>query len=211
MIDTRNEYEVKIGSFPKAVNPMTSSFKEFPSYVEKELLDKKDAKIAMFCTGGVRCEKASAYMKRIGFDQVYSLKGGILRYLQDMPEKKSTFQVHFTHPQYRMQCLFTHCVSLTQGSCFVFDRRTSVEMGVKKGRHEFCFTCRSPLSPEEMALPSYQEGVQCLHCEDVVSEKKKSASLNRHKNIDLARKLGDRHLGKVYRQAKGPAEEAMID
>ena len=178
LVDTRNEYEIGIGTFPNALDPKTISFRECPAYVERELSTRKDTKIAMFCTGGVRCEKASAYMKRNGFEKIYSLKGGILKYLEEVPVQESMFL----------------------GSCFVFDRRTSVETGVRKGKHVFCFTCRSPLSPDELELPSYREGVQCLYCENTVSEKKKEASFNRHKNIDLARKLGDKHLGKNYQK-----------
>lgn len=184
VIDTRNHYEIGIGSFINAINPNTKTFKEFPKYVQEQLPveEHKDQKIAMFCTGGVRCEKASAYMKSMGFRNIYHLKGGILQYLKDVPEDENLFE----------------------GSCFVFDRRASVDHGLTQGKHVFCFVCRHPLSLEETEQdPYYKEGVQCRYCIDVVNVKKKEDAANRQKQMEIAKKNNEKHLGRQYAVGKG--------
>lgn len=153
VIDTRNDYEVAIGTFRNAINPETETFREFPSWVENAdvLHDPeavKDKKIAMFCTGGIRCEKATAFMKEKGFDNVFHLKGGILKYLEEMPEQES----------------------LWEGNCFVFDERVSVGHGLRIGDETLCRACRLPLTPEDRASPLYEEGVSCPHCHDERSD-----------------------------------------
>ena len=142
LIDTRNNYEVDIGTFKNAINPRTTSFREFPEYVKKNLNPKKNKKIAMFCTGGIRCEKASSYMIEEGFEEVYHLKGGILKYLEELPKEKS----------------------LWQGECFVFDQRVAVTAELKEGQYSQCYACRHPLSSEEMKSDNYNEGISCSYC-----------------------------------------------
>jgi len=179
VIDTRNDYEVKIGTFKNAVNPKTSSFSEFPGWVKKELDPKRDRQVAMFCTGGIRCEKASSYMKKMGFGKVYHLKGGILKYLEEMPEGKS----------------------LWEGECFVFDQRVSVKHGLAPGSHTLCPACRFPLSAKDRKSKKYIEGVACPSCFDKTTAEKKSRAAERHKQVKLSEKRGERHIG-----AKFPGE-----
>jgi len=176
LIDTRNDYEVKIGTFKGAIDPHTDSFREFPDYVKRRFDNQKHKKIAMFCTGGIRCEKASAYMKKLGFEEVYHLKGGILKYLEEMPEEKS----------------------LWQGECFVFDRRVAVKHGLALGSYELCPSCRHPINAEGKKSPKYIEGVACPHCHDTLSEEKKSAAAERHRQIKLAEARGEKHIGAQY-------------
>lgn len=173
VIDTRNDYEVAIGTFRNALNPGTQSFREFPAWVEKNLRDGKKKKVAMFCTGGIRCEKASSYMKQAGFDEVYHLKGGILKYLETVPEEKS----------------------LWQGECFVFDRRVAVRHGLAEGSYISCPSCRRPVGPEDRKNPKYAEGVCCPACADEISDERKARSAERHRQILLAEKRGEKHLG----------------
>jgi len=174
LIDTRNGYEVDIGTFRNAINPKTSSFREFPEYVKKNLNTKKNKKIAMFCTGGIRCEKASSYMMEEGFDEVYHLQGGILKYLETIPEKDS----------------------LWQGECFVFDQRVAVTNGLKEGKYNQCFACRHPLSPEEIQSDEYIEGISCCYCIKKTSLAKKNNLKERQKQINLAKTRGEDHIGK---------------
>jgi UPF0176 protein len=176
VIDTRNDYEVKIGTFKNAVNPHTESFREFPAYVENHLNPKKNKKVAMFCTGGIRCEKASAFMKKLGFEEVYHLKGGILKYLEKVPEEKS----------------------LWQGECFVFDQRVSVKHGLETGTYTLCPSCRHPVSEKDRKSKKYLEGVACPHCHDKLSEDRKARSAERHKQVRLAEKRGQKHIGAKY-------------
>ena len=153
LIDTRNDYEVEIGSFRGAVDPKTTSFREFPEYVREHYDPQKHKKVAMFCTGGIRCEKASAFMKHEGFDEVYHLEGGILKYLEEIPEQES----------------------LWQGECFVFDNRVSVTHGLQIGEHDLCHGCRRPINSVDKVSEYYEEGVTCPACFDVVTEDQKSA------------------------------------
>jgi UPF0176 protein len=139
LLDTRNDYEYRIGTFRGALNPNTKSFREFPTYVQQNLDPSKNKKIAMFCTGGIRCEKASSYMLLKGFEEVYHLKGGILKYLEEMQPETSQWE----------------------GECFVFDHRTAIAHGLEEGIHETCFGCRQPISPDDKTSPLYKEGVHC--------------------------------------------------
>ena len=176
VIDTRNDYEVKIGTFRNAVNPRTENFSEFPDYVKKHMDPKKNKKVAMFCTGGIRCEKASAYMKKLGFDEVYHLKGGILKYLEKMPAEKS----------------------LWEGECFVFDQRVAVKQGLEPGSYTLCPSCRHPVSAADKASGKYVEGVACPACHDTISEERKARSAERHKQMKLAEKRGEKHIGATF-------------
>jgi UPF0176 protein len=144
LIDTRNDYEVSIGTFKGAQNPNTASFRQFPDYVLNHLDPSQHKKVALFCTGGIRCEKASSFMKSQGFQEVYHLKGGILKYLEDVPEEES----------------------LWQGECFVFDRRVAVTHGLALGTHEMCPSCGHPISESDKTSPDYQEGISCPYCCD---------------------------------------------
>lgn len=176
LIDTRNDYEIKIGTFKNAINPHTETFREFPDYVQKNFDPAKHKKVAMFCTGGIRCEKASAYMKQMGFPEVYHLKGGILKYLEDMPEEKS----------------------LWQGDCFVFDQRVAVGHGLKLTDYELCPSCRHPIGDEERKSEKYIEGVTCPECFDTMSDDRKARSAERQKQIKLAETRGERHIGAKF-------------
>ncbi len=173
LIDTRNDYEVEIGSFKNAVNPLTTSFREFPKYVEKNLDPGKHKKIAMYCTGGIRCEKSTAYLKEKGFDEVYHLQGGILKYLEEVSEEESMWL----------------------GECFVFDNRVAVNHALEKGDYDQCHACRLPIKEEDKLSPYYEKGVSCPRCFDKVSETQKSAFKERQKQIDLATARGEAHIG----------------
>ena len=173
VLDTRNDYEVHIGTFKGAVDPKTTTFREFPEYVANNLDKTKHKKVAMFCTGGIRCEKASSYMLEQGFDAVYHLQGGILKYLETVDEKDS----------------------LWQGECFVFDQRVAVKHGLEVGDYDQCYACRMPLSPEELKSQQYTPGISCPHCYDKTSEEKKAALTERQKQVILAKKRGEAHIG----------------
>ncbi len=181
LIDTRNDYEVAVGTFKGAVNPATQSFREFPSYVQRNLDNQKHKKVAMFCTGGIRCEKASAYMKKLGFEEVYHLKGGILKYLETVPQEDS----------------------LWQGECFVFDRRVTVKHGLEPGSYDLCPSCRLPISAEDRKSTKYIEGVACPHCHDSLTPEKKAAAAERHRQMLLAKARGEKHIGAKYHQHAG--------
>lgn len=174
LIDTRNDYEFDIGTFKGAVDPHTRTFREFPDYVAKNLDPTKHKKVAMFCTGGIRCEKASSYMVSQGFAEVYHLQGGILKYLEEVPPEES----------------------LWQGECFVFDQRVAVRHGLEIGDYDQCHACRHPLSPTEMQSPHYQPGVSCPYCHDTLSPEKKASVAERHRQMQLAKARGESHLGK---------------
>ena len=175
IIDTRNDYEVDIGTFKGALNPKTQTFREFPEYVDRELMAKKGKKVAMFCTGGIRCEKATSLMLEKGFDEVYHLQGGILKYLEEVPKEES----------------------LWQGECFVFDQRVAVTHNLEEGDYDQCFACRHPLSPQEMLSPEYSPGTSCPYCFNALSAEKRASVSERQKQILLAKSRGESHMGKV--------------
>ena len=174
LIDTRNDYETAIGMFKGAVDPNTKTFREFPDWVRQNTGLHNKPKIAMYCTGGIRCEKATAFMKAEGFEEVYHLKGGILKYLEEVPPEES----------------------LWEGACFVFDERVSVLHGLEEGEHKLCRACRHPLTAEEITSPLYEAGVSCPHCHGERSEEDRMRFRQRQKQMDLARERGERHLGK---------------
>lgn len=175
VIDTRNDYEVAIGTFRGAVDPHTASFREFPQWFRdhrEELLEGKK-KVAMFCTGGIRCEKSTSFLRQEGIEEVYHLKGGILKYLEEVPENESEWD----------------------GECFVFDERVSVGHGLELGKHGLCRACRRPVSEADMASPDFVEGVSCPHCIAERSEEQRARYAERQRQEDLARKRGEEHVG----------------
>lgn len=173
VLDTRNDYEVEVGTFERALDPQTESFRQFPDYVKQNLDPAKHKKVAMFCTGGIRCEKASAYMLDQGFEEVYHLQGGILKYLEEVPKEES----------------------LWRGECFVFDNRVSVDHTLDKGSFDLCHGCRHPLSDEEKQSPHYEKGVMCPHCYHTKTEEDKKRLRERQKQIGLAAARGQTHIG----------------
>ena len=177
VIDTRNNYEVSIGTFENAVNPETSSFRDFIDFVEDKLKplikDKKPKNIAMFCTGGIRCEKSTSYLLQEGFENVLHLKGGILKYLETIPQDNSRWQ----------------------GECFVFDGRVSVGHDLQPGSYDMCHACRMPLSSEEKQHPAYRPGISCPKCIDNLSEAQIKRFSDRQKQVELAKQRGEAHIG----------------
>lgn len=179
LVDTRNDYEVQVGTFKNAVNPHTESFREFPDYVKQHLDPTKHKKVAMFCTGGIRCEKSTAYLKEQGFEEVYHLEGGILKYLEDVPEQES----------------------LWQGECFVFDERVTVNHSLEKGEYDQCHACRLPITEEDKRSDKYQRGVSCPHCFDKTTADQKARYAEREKQIQLAQQRGEAHIGMESNEA----------
>ena len=174
LIDTRNDYEVKIGTFAGALNPETKSFSEFPEWFRAHRAEFGESpKVAMFCTGGIRCEKSTAFLRAVGINDVAHLKGGILKYLETVAEDQS----------------------LWHGECFVFDERVSVGQALVPGTHSLCRACRMPLSAEERASTDYVEGVQCPHCAAIRTEGQRRRYAERHKQVSLAERRGQRHVG----------------
>lgn len=173
VIDTRNDYEVGIGAFKNAINPQTKTFREFPEFVSKELQDQKDKKIAMYCTGGIRCEKATAYLLQQGFKNVMHLKGGILKYLEEVPEDES----------------------LWSGECFVFDNRVAVNNSLAQGVYDQCHGCRNPISAKDKESMHYKAGVHCPHCYDKLSKNQLERFNERHKQVQLAKQKNQQHIG----------------
>lgn len=165
VIDTRNEYEVAIGSFQRAQNPKTESFRQFPDYVQTQLDPSQHKKVALFCTGGIRCEKASAYLLAQGFQEVYHLKGGILKYLEDVPAEES----------------------LWQGECFVFDQRVAIQHGLEEGTHDMCRSCGHPISAADKTALQYQEGICCPHCFESLTEEKRIRQQARQQQFEQSR------------------------
>ena len=178
VVDTRNDYEVEIGTFKNAVDPKTTSFREFPDWANKNIDRAKTKKIAMFCTGGIRCEKSTAYMKEQGFEEVYHLEGGILKYLEEVPKDQT----------------------LWQGECFVFDNRVAVDHDLKRGSYDQCHACSMPITEQEKTLDSYQEGLSCHHCFDRVSDEQKQRFAQRQKQVQLAKARGEKHIGSAAQQ-----------
>ena len=173
LVDTRNDYEFKVGTFKNAINPNTISFREFPQYVKDHLDPEKHKKVAMFCTGGIRCEKSTAFLKEQGFEEVYHLKGGILKYLEEVPAQET----------------------LWEGECFVFDERVTVNLQLEKGRYDQCNACRLPITEADKASDKYQQGVSCPHCYDKITPDQKTRFMEREKQMDLARQRGVAHIG----------------
>ena len=177
VVDTRNAYEVAVGTFEGAIDPGTESFREFPAWVERELRplvkQRQPTAIAMFCTGGIRCEKSTAYLLQQGFDNVHHLQGGILRYLEEMPEQGSSWQ----------------------GECFVFDQRVSVNHRLEPGRYSLCHACGMPLAPAEEEHPAYSQGVSCPHCIERFSDADRARFAERQRQMQLARERGQQHIG----------------
>lgn len=173
LVETRNEYEIRVGTFRYAINPHITSFREFPEYVRAHLDPLVHKKVAMFCTGGIRCEKSTAYMKALGFEDVYHLEGGILEYLEEVPEEDS----------------------LWQGECFVFDDRVTVDHQLEKGHYDQCHACRMPITEQEKKSNAYVQGVSCPYCIDKQSETQRSRFREREKQVQLARQRGESHIG----------------
>ena len=175
LIDTRNDYEVAIGTFQGAVDPQTASFRDFPAWWEANKARFHNKRIAMFCTGGIRCEKSTNYLLGQGVEDVFHLKGGILKYLEDVPEADS----------------------LWRGDCFVFDGRVSVGHGLRKGPHILCHACRRPILPADRDRPEFEQGVSCHRCIGETSDADKARFRERQRQIALARARGERHLGRA--------------
>jgi UPF0176 protein len=173
LIDTRNDYEYAIGTFKNAINPKTNTFREFPEYVKTHFDPKKHKKVAMFCTGGIRCEKASSFMISEGFENVYHLEGGILKYLEEVNSKES----------------------LWQGECFVFDQRVAIKHGLAVGEYDQCYACRYPLSKEDMKSQHYTPGISCPYCYNQHTPEKLKSLTERQKQVILAKARGVKHIG----------------
>lgn len=173
VIDTRNDYEVEIGTFQGAINPNTTSFREFPEWVEKNLDPSKHKKVAMFCTGGIRCEKSTSLLVSMGFEDVWHLQGGILNYLEKTPVEQTRWD----------------------GECFVFDSRVSVDHDLEKGSYDQCYACRFPIDDAQKASDLYVPGVSCPRCHDAHSEQQKQRFTERQKQMSLAKARGEVHIG----------------
>jgi len=186
LIDTRNDYEVAIGTFQGAVDPDIRSFTELPAWVQRETeagrLQGKP-RVAMFCTGGIRCEKSTAFMKEQGFDEVYHLQGGILKYLEEIPPEQSTWD----------------------GECFVFDERVSVGHGLQQGDYELCRACRFPLNAEDRKSAHYRKGVSCAHCHDKTTAEQKAAYAERQKQVELAEQRNEEHIAAHFPHSRKDA------
>ena len=188
VIDTRNDYEVGIGSFKGAIDPKTKSFRDFPAYIREHFDPAQHKKVAMFCTGGIRCEKASSFMLQEGFPEVFHLKGGILKYLEEVPAAESRWE----------------------GECFVFDNRVTVTHELAEGAYDQCHACRNPVSPQDMQSPHYSPGISCPHCWDSLSEKTRAGARERQKQIELARLRNEPHpIGRDPRLNATPHPEEV--
>ncbi len=178
LIDTRNDYEVAVGTFAGAIDPETRTFRDFPAWFRehRDALLAGDKQVAMFCTGGIRCEKATAFLKAEGVEDVFHLKGGVLKYLEDVPAAESRWQ----------------------GECFVFDERVAVGHGLAPGTHGLCRACRMPVSPQDRTSPLYEEGVTCPRCHDARSDEDRARYAERHRQARLADARGEAHVGRRY-------------
>ncbi|MDF1583098.1 MAG: rhodanese-related sulfurtransferase [Methyloprofundus sp.] len=179
LIDTRNDYEVQIGGFKNAINPVTETFREFPQYVKENLDPNKHKKVAMYCTGGIRCEKSTAYLKEQGFENVYHLQGGVLKYLAEVPVEQS----------------------LWEGECFVFDNRVAVNHSLEKGQYDQCYACRYPITEQDKQSEHYQKGVSCPHCYNQANALQRQRFQEREKQVQLAQQRGEAHIGSAARHA----------
>jgi len=173
VIDTRNDYEVEVGTFNRAVNPAISSFREFPAFVDTQLDPARTPRVAMFCTGGIRCEKSTAYLKQRGFDEVYHLRGGILKYLEEVPEADSEWR----------------------GECFVFDERVTVDHALRRGHYDQCHACRRPLSADDRQNEHYVPGVSCPRCHAETTATQRERFAEREKQIRMAARRQEAHIG----------------
>lgn len=173
LVDTRNDYEYEVGTFKGAVNPNTKTFRELPQFVAENLDPYKHKKVAMFCTGGIRCEKSTAYLKEQGFEEVYHLEGGILKYLEDVPEEDTMWE----------------------GECFVFDNRVTVNHQLEKGQYDACHACRRPISYADKQRPEYEQGVSCHQCVGEYTDKQRHGFRERERQIQLAKQRGEVHIG----------------
>ncbi len=173
LVDTRNRYEVEVGSFPGAVDPGTDSFRQFPAFAETLAQTARERPVAMFCTGGIRCEKASALLMELGFERVYQLRGGILNYLATVDDDDNRWR----------------------GECFVFDKRVAVDRDLAEGGYEQCHACRRPLGNADLASPLYREGVSCPHCAGSADEARTARLEERRRQVRLARERGEKHIG----------------
>ncbi|HCG69585.1 MAG TPA: hypothetical protein DE147_03950 [Gammaproteobacteria bacterium] len=180
VVDTRNDYEIDIGTFDRAVSPHTESFRQFPQWVAEHLDPDQHTKVAMFCTGGIRCEKASSYLLNQGFENVYQLDGGILQYLEDVDADESHWN----------------------GECFVFDQRVSVDAKLQQGQYKQCYACRHPLSAQELASPDFEHGVSCSYCIDKTSKQRRQQFRERQHQVRLAAQRGQQHIGQDQRKPK---------
>jgi UPF0176 protein len=189
LIDTRNDYEIEIGTFEHAVNPNTKTFREFPEYVKNNLDPKKNKKVAMFCTGGIRCEKSTAYLKEQGFEEVYHLEGGILQYLEDVPKEDT----------------------LWEGDCFVFDNRVAVNHDLEKSEYDQCYACRLPITDEDKASDKYEQGVSCPQCYGTHTEDQIARFREREKQINLARARNEEHVGTEARDVMEARRKAKAE
>ncbi|MHB1200671.1 MAG: oxygen-dependent tRNA uridine(34) hydroxylase TrhO [Polaromonas sp.] len=199
LVDTRNDYEVAIGTFKGAINPATRSFSELPGWVEREMLEGgklaaapgkggKKPKVAMFCTGGIRCEKSTAFLLAQGFDEVYHLEGGILKYLETVPQEQSRWQ----------------------GECFVFDERVSVGHGLAESDYTLCRACREPMDPQDRTAPLFELGVSCAHCHGRTTEQQKQGYRERQRQVELARQRKQTHIGmrpNTQSQSQSPLQD----
>ncbi|QPG04300.1 rhodanese-related sulfurtransferase [Salinimonas marina] len=179
VVDTRNDYEIDIGTFEHAVDPNTKTFREFPAFVKENLDPQKHKKVAMFCTGGIRCEKSTAYLKEQGFDDVFHLEGGILQYLEDVPKEES----------------------LWKGDCFVFDNRVAVNHDLQKSQYDACYACRLPITAQDKESEKYEAGVSCPHCYGTHSPEQIERFREREKQVQLARARDEEHVGTEARDA----------
>lgn len=175
IVDTRNDYEYRVGTFRNAIDPQTESFSQFPTWVKSNLHNMKGKKIATFCTGGIRCEKATSFMRHEGFEKVYHLKGGILKYLEEIPQEQS----------------------LWEGACYVFDERVAVGHGLAIADYTTCHGCLEPVSAEDRKSKDYEEGVCCPHCASTQTDAQKASNRERQRQFELAQKRGRKHLGPV--------------
>lgn len=173
LVDTRNHYEIEVGTFPGALDPGNDSFREFPEFARELAEQSKDRPLAMFCTGGIRCEKATALMLELGFEEVYHLQGGILNYLSDVSDANNQWR----------------------GECFVFDTRVAVDRDLAEGGYVQCHACRRPLSTRDMRSPDYREGVSCPHCVNEADADRLLRLEERRKQVALAAQRGERHIG----------------
>ncbi|HBC3363674.1 TPA: rhodanese-related sulfurtransferase [Vibrio parahaemolyticus] len=188
VVDTRNDYEIEIGTFKGAVNPNTETFREFPDYVKENMDPAKHKKVAMFCTGGIRCEKSTAYMKEQGFEEVYHLEGGILKYLEEVPQEKSMWE----------------------GDCYVFDGRVAVNHQLEKADYDLCNACRLPITDEDKQSELFEQGVSCPKCHGKHSEEQVARFREREKQVSLADQRGEQHVGGESAKQRAQRREAKL-